>query len=334
MPKLLICQRSAVMKAAVIPAPGTDPAYDDFVDPVEEPGRAIVSLVAAGIHPVVRLLAAGNYYASTGGYPQILGVDAVARTEEGAVVYTGYPRPPFGTFAERISVPEGMRFELPDGADPIAVAAGINPGLASWLPLRARRAETGGLGTVLILGATGMAGRLAAQNAVALGARRVVGAGRNRTALGQLEGYGATTVALTDERDANAHAIAAGLGDDAPDLVLDFVWGPVAEAAFAALARRGWGEDNADIAYVEIGAMAGEQASVPGSLLRSRRFRVTGSSQASTAIADVVAALRSYMEMIAAGHVVVPARAYPLSRIGEAWTAASGSSERAVVVPE
>jgi hypothetical protein len=39
--------------------------------------------------------------------------------------------------------------------------------------------------------------------------------------------------------------------------VLDFVWGPVAEAAFGALGRRGLREDTADIRYVQIGALAG-----------------------------------------------------------------------------
>lgn len=71
----------------------------------------------------------------------IPGVDAVARTSDGELVYTGYPVPPYGTLAERISVPAGMRLVLPPGADPVPVAAGLNPGLSSWLPLTARVRE-------------------------------------------------------------------------------------------------------------------------------------------------------------------------------------------------
>lgn len=48
-----------------------------------------------------------------------------------------------------------------------------------WLPLEARQVGAGTLGTVLILGVTGMSGFLAAQNARLLGAARVVGAGRS-----------------------------------------------------------------------------------------------------------------------------------------------------------
>jgi hypothetical protein len=42
-------------------------------------------------------------------------------------------------------------------------------------------------------------------------------------------------------------ALVTALSGDAPGLVLDFVWGPVAETAFGALSRRGLREDTADI---------------------------------------------------------------------------------------
>lgn len=62
-----------------------------------------MELVAAGIHPVVRSLAAGRHYGSSGIWPQIPGVDAVARTADGELVYTGYVQAPFGTLAERLA---------------------------------------------------------------------------------------------------------------------------------------------------------------------------------------------------------------------------------------
>ncbi len=49
-----------------------------------------------------------------------------------------------------------MRVALPEGADPVQVAGGLNPGLASWMPLVAR-ADDGPLGCVLVVGATGVA---------------------------------------------------------------------------------------------------------------------------------------------------------------------------------
>lgn len=320
------------MKAAVIAEPGNAPAYADFAEPAVGEGFELVELVATGIHPIVRSLARGTHYGSAGSYPMIPGVDAVASTADGTLIYTGYVRAPYGTIAERMAVPAGMRFELPDGADPNAIAAGLNPGLASWMPLRARTDEVGRLGTVLILGATGMAGLLAVQNAFAIGADRVVACGRDSEALSVAAGYGATAVQLTASADENASSIRSALGPDAPALVLDFVWGAVAEAAFSALSRGGLDEDSADIAYVEIGALAGPDAKVPASLLRSRRIRLTGSGAGSGSTAQIMAQLGAYMDLIADGRVEVPVTTYPLSRVAEAWEANTGRS-RAVIIP-
>jgi hypothetical protein len=102
-----------------------------------------------------------------------------------------------------------------------------------------------------------MAGLLAVQNARLLGAGRVIAAGRDQARLARAAAYGATAVPLPGARDAAAAALASALGGTAPGLVLDFVWGAPAEAAFAALARRGLEEDDADISYVQIGALAG-----------------------------------------------------------------------------
>src|SRR5580704_12656910 len=104
------------MKAAVVAAPYATPEFGEFSEPQVDDGYELVELVAAGIHPIVRSLAAGRHYGSTGVWPMIPGVDAVARTSDGELVYTGYPAPPYGTLAERISVPAGMRLVLPPGA--------------------------------------------------------------------------------------------------------------------------------------------------------------------------------------------------------------------------
>src|SRR5262245_38709204 len=51
----------------------------------------------AGIHPTVRSLAAGRHYGSTDAWPLIPGVDAVARTADGVLIYTGFVEAPDGT---------------------------------------------------------------------------------------------------------------------------------------------------------------------------------------------------------------------------------------------
>jgi len=321
------------MKAAVLRGPGGAPEFADFEEPPVPPGRELVNLVAAGIHPVVRSLAAGRHYGSTRMYPLIPGVDAVARTADGGLVYTGFVQSPYGTLAERMAVPATMKLPLPDGAEPARVAGGLNPGLSSWLPLRNRQSETGALGTVLILGATGIAGLLAVQNARLLGADRVIAAGRDQARLARAAAYGAIAVPLPGAPDSAAAALADAIGGTAPGLVLDYLWGAPAEAAFAALARQGLQEDRADIAYVQIGALAGAGAAVPAALLRSRRIRITGSGAGSASVDTIVAELPGYIQMIAEGRVEVPVRVFPLSAVTGAWAASAGAGERVVVVP-
>ena len=312
-------------------APGQAPRFGDFAEPVVTAGRELAELVAAGIHPVTRSLAEGRHYGSTDGYPLIPGVDAVARTADGALRYTGYTEAPYGTLAERMAVPGGMR--LPAGAEPVAVAGGLNPGLSSWMPLLAHRDETGALGTVVILGVTGMAGLLAVQNARILGPAQVIGAGRSRVRLDLAAQAGATAVPLSGDQQADAAALAAALDGEVPGLVLDFVWGPVAEAMFAALGRGGLDEERSDISYIEIGALAGAEASVPAALLRSRRLRISGSGAGSASVGAIMAQIPVYMQMIADGQVTVPTRTFPLSQVTAGWAATADGGPRVVIVP-
>jgi NADPH:quinone reductase-like Zn-dependent oxidoreductase len=321
------------MKAAILRSADSVPVYGDFDPPVPSQGYEIVDLVAAGIHHVTRSVAVGRHYSAGGVFPVIPGLNAVARTADGGLVFTASAPPPYGTFAERIASPDAMRFPLPDGASAEAVAAGVNPGMGSWLPLTARRAEAGKLGTVVILGITGITGYLAAQNARLCGAARVIGVGRSAVGLDRAASVGTETVALTGDRDVDANAFAAALDGDAPSLVLDFVWGPVAETAFRALARQGAGEDSADIKYIQIGALAGVDAAVPSALLRSRKIAISGSGAGSVRAADIKTEIPAYIDLIADGKVDVPYRTFPLSEAGAAWTASAESGPRVVLVP-
>jgi D-arabinose 1-dehydrogenase-like Zn-dependent alcohol dehydrogenase len=321
------------MKAAVVSASDAIPEYCEFPEPKVDDGYELVELVAAGLHPIVRSLAAGRHYGSTQSWPLVPGVDVVARTASGDLIYTGFVRPPYGTFAQRMAVPKKMRVSLPPGADPATIAGGLNPGLASWLPLKARIRDIGSLAGVLVLGVTGMTGYLAVQHARLLGANRIVGVGRNPARLKRAAALGVATVALSGNRDADAAAIVEAFGGTTPSIVLDFLWASVAETAFASLARRGLEEDTADIAYVQIGAIAGPEAAVPAALLRSRRIRISGSGTGSAQIADIMAEVPVYMQLIADRSVDIPTKTVTLSSISQAWTASADGADRIVVVP-
>ncbi len=127
-------------------------------------------------------------------------------------------------------------------------------------------------------------------------------------------------------------ALAGALDGAAPGLVLDFVWGPVAETAFAALGGLGFGQDTA-ITYVQIGALGGAEAAVPSALLRSQKLTISGSGAGSVSAADIKAQIPEYIALIAGGSVQVPYRTFPLSDISAAWTASAESGPRVVVIP-
>lgn len=319
------------MRAAVVKAPDTTPVCADFPDPEPRPGRAPLRLMGAGLHHVVRGMASGRHYGSDRVYPLVPGIDAVARTVDGRLVFTGFARSPWGTMAEWLVTP--FEVELPAGADPLAVAAGINPALSGWMPLVARREEAGELGTVLVLGATGMSGGLAVRAALSLGAKQVVAVGRDREALERLRGSGVVTVPLApDASDAWSTALGAAVAEAQPTLVLDYVWGPVAEAAFAALGRSGPDDHGAAVDYVQIGSLAGAEAVLPAALLRSRRIRVSGSGKGSVSKEEMIAELPGILARFADGTFDAPYTVYPLGRVGEAW--AHQGRTRAVVVPD
>ncbi|MEV0159865.1 hypothetical protein [Nonomuraea fuscirosea] len=317
------------MRAAVVNSAQATPVCADFPAPEPQPGRAPLSLVGAGLHHVVRGMATGRHYRGGKAFPLVPGVDAVARAEDGRLVYTGLARSPWGTMAESMVTP--FEVDLPAGADPLAVAAGMNPASAGWMPLVAHRKEAGELGTVLVLGATGMSGGLAVRAALALGATQVVAAGRDREALDRLGGLGAVTVPLADPAsDAGRTALTTAVAEARPGLVLDFVWGPVAEAAFAALGGiRPY--DGETTSYVQIGSLAGTEAALPADLLRSRRIRITGSGMGSVSKAEMIVEFPEMITRFADGTFDAPYTTYPLSRVGEAW--AHKGRTRAVVVP-
>src|SRR5690606_13241934 len=97
------------MRAAVVESPGAVPVPGELPEPEAVEGGEVVEVLAAGVHPVVRGLVSGRHYGSSGTWPQVPGVDAVARTAAGGLAYVGFATDPGGTFAERVAV----RLSLP-----------------------------------------------------------------------------------------------------------------------------------------------------------------------------------------------------------------------------
>src|ERR1039458_6706797 len=114
---------------------------------------------------------------------------------------------------------------VPEGLEDVTAAAFPNPALSSWLPLT-WRAQLAAGETVLILGATGTAGKLAIRIAKLLGAGRVVAAGRNEQVLRTLPSLGADALIHLEGSDHEVtQAFAREAGDKGYDGLVDYLWG-------------------------------------------------------------------------------------------------------------
>ena len=120
------------MRAAIITEAGQTPVAGTFDEPQVGAGTQLFELVGAGLHQIVRSLAAGRHYGSSGIYPQVPGIDAVVRAADGSLRYTGRIAPPWGTMAERMAAQGG--FPVPDDADPVTRLAGFIGRDPRWRP--------------------------------------------------------------------------------------------------------------------------------------------------------------------------------------------------------
>jgi NADPH:quinone reductase-like Zn-dependent oxidoreductase len=319
------------MNAAVVKSFDEPPRYEEFPDPVaRDEDEVVVDVLAAGLHPRVRSGANGTHYTSEGELPLVPGVDAVGRTPEGGLVYFVAGDGVAGTMAERAVVDRRRSVPLPDGVDAVVIAAAMNPGMSSWVGLR-RRAELVAGESVLVLGATGNAGRMAVQIAKHLGAGEVIAAGRNPEVLATLPWLGADRVVdLGEGGSAGIDALAEAAAE--VDVVIDYLWGKPAEAAIPAIVRRR--EDRArPLRWVQIGAVAGPDVALPSAALRAANLKVMGSGQGSVSISGIVEELPALARAIDAGTLPVGADPVPLAEVESAWTAPVPIGRRLVFVP-
>lgn len=316
------------MKAAVVTGYDAPPRYGEVPEP--ETARAdevVVEVLAAGLHPRVRAQAAGTHYTSTGSLPLVPGIDGVGRTADGQVRYFVLEDTDLGSMAERTVVDLRRSVLLPAGADPAVVAAAMNPAMSSWVALRRRAGLLPGQ-HVVVLGATGNAGRLAVAVARLLGAGRVTAVGRGAA---RLEQVGADDVVALDGDQAEVGA-ALGAAASRADVVLDYLWGPVTAGALRAIvpARA---DDEQPLTWVQIGSVAGPESPIPSAALRATRLQVVGSGQGSVATRDIVAELAELALAVGDGRLAVPVRRVPLSDVEAAWAEPADGGPRTVVVP-
>jgi NADPH:quinone reductase-like Zn-dependent oxidoreductase len=312
------------MQAAVVSAPGHPPQVAEFPDPVAGPDEHLVRVRAAGLHPVVKALASGSHYAGGGGLPHVPGIDGVGTLEDGNRVYFIMPRPPYGALAPLAPVPRAKCAPIPDGLDDLVAAAIVNPGLSAWLALVVR-AQLVARETVLVLGATGVSGKLAVQVARSLGAGRILAAGRNPETLRALPSLGADVACSLED-------LPKALAGEAVDVIVDYLWGAPTESVIAAITRKGVNLAAGRVRLVQVGTSAGPTITLRADVLRSSGLEILGSGAGSVSFARIREELPHILERAAKGELRVDIEAVPLSDIESVWQR-SPSGKRLVVVP-
>jgi NADPH:quinone reductase-like Zn-dependent oxidoreductase len=317
------------MKAAIVVAAGQTPACRDFAEPAARPGESCIAVTAAAISPVTRSRAAGTHYSASRQFPFVVGIDGVGRLDGGQRVYFALPRAPFGGMAERTVVASPQCARIPDEVDDVTAAAIANPGMSSWAAYTERARLKPGE-TVLVNGATGIAGRLAVQIAKYLGATKVIATGRNAEALRSLQALGAdVTIPLAD----NEKALEASFKEqfvEGVDVVVDYLWGKSAELLLIAVAKSH--EGRGAIRFVQVGSASGSEIALPSAVLRAAPIELMGSGIGSLSIGRLINAAGDLLRAVVPGRFQIATKAVPLSKIEDVWD--EDNVARTVLIPD
>ncbi|MEU6409134.1 zinc-binding alcohol dehydrogenase family protein [Microbispora sp. NPDC046933] len=319
------------MKAAVLHEAGGIPRYEDFPDPVAGAGEVIIEVKAVAVENVDKAIAAGTHYASEryiGRFPVIPAFDGIGALPDGRLVGFGNIRLPYGALAEKAVVPQGSYVPIPDGIDPAVVTV-----MASAITAMSMKAAAGFVPgeTVLVQGATGVAGRLAVKVARLLGAGRIVATGRDDNQLREVQAIGADTVintAVSDEALAQAYLDARG---DGYDVVVDYLWGRPSEILLRALVPRSFAFGK-PTRVVQIGESAGAELALAGSSLRTSGVEIYGAAKG----LDPQTMDEVYQQIVTwtrSGELTFDVEKVPLSDIETAWQRTDLKGRRLVVMP-
>jgi NADPH:quinone reductase-like Zn-dependent oxidoreductase len=321
------------MKAAVLHMLGEAPRYEDFPEPTPAKGEVLVQVRATSLTNISKMMASGSHYDSYEELPAICGVEGVGILDDGTRVYGGGPRAPYGMMAERTVLSRRWCIPVPDEVDDVTAAALPNPALSSWLAL-AFRAQLQPGETVLTLGATGSAGKIALQIAKHLGAGRVIAVGRNEQILQTLPDLGAdATISLNRSDQDLMEAFEREERQKHIDVVLDYVWGHPAEVLLGALTGHDVTADVARTRYVSIGEMAGPTIALASATLRSSGIELSGSGGGSLAPQAISETFPKMWALAASGNLRIDVEQVPLADIEKVWKRGDVDGRRLVFVP-
>jgi NADPH:quinone reductase-like Zn-dependent oxidoreductase len=322
------------VRAAVLSTPSGTPVWSSHPDPVRAAGRSVVRVTAAPVVPLDLLCASGTSYFGVPAVPYVPGVQGVGVVTDSGPFAAGTRvwfatsagmAPGDGSLGEYCAVPDPDLVPVTsDVSDPVVASLGLSA-VAAWMALTWRARLQAGE-RVVVLGAGGAVGQ------VALGAARVLGAGRvvavcrpGRSAERARRAGADEVVELTEDVDVLTTRMAGACGGNA-DVVVDPVFGAAAVAASRVLAPGG--------RLVNLGGASGDTAEFSSAVLRGRSADVLGYTNNALTPAQRADAVQAVLGHAAAGRLAVEHEVLPMSRVAEAWARSAAGGTRHVLVPD
>jgi NADPH:quinone reductase-like Zn-dependent oxidoreductase len=315
--------------ALALHSPGEPPKLVEWDVPSPGPGEVLVDVIAAPVTPLDLLCASGTSYFGVPATPYVPGVQGVGAYGDLLVWFptTAGMRPGHGSMASTVAVSKADLVPLPDGVDPVLLAALGLSAVAAHMALT-WRGELAEGEQVIVLGAGGVVGQAAVQLARAAGARRVVAGARSADGQARASEAGADAVVALDTSDVDELAARFAAAVDGPvDLLLDPLFGVPAVAAARSLRSGG--------RWVNLGGAAGEAAPVTSSLLRGKSLRLLGYTNNELTPAQRAEAIAMIAARVAEGALTVAHETVTPPNVPAAWAGqvAGTVSARTVVVP-
>ena len=267
-----------------------------------------VQMLAVALSPVDVAVAQGRFAGGHPPLPYLIGHEGVAQRRGGNFYITGggLGITVDGLAAEWRVVPADRRIPIPAETPPAVVAALGTAGVAGWA----------------IRGASGSAGRVALQAARDAGAARVIAVGRDSSRL-QAVAHLCDHIVLDDEDCADGISEAAG---GSIDVLVDFLWGPTASRALAAVRPDG--------RVVVAGGAAGPLGDIAAPVLLAKRLNILGYSNFGLSATLFEGTLRALVDRYVAGLLDYPVVEVPVGQVARAWEGTESSTGKYVIIFE
>lgn len=320
------------MKAAVLHQLDTIPRYEDVPEPKPTAQQEeVLKMEAAPLKNLDKLFTSSSFYAAHNDFPTVVGSDGVGITEDGKRVYAMGVT---GMFAEKALIQKDNFVVLPDQLSAELGAALPNAVMGAVLPLMLRGKIRRG-DVVVINGGTGFTGQLAVQAALRYGASQVIVTGRNKPRLAYLGQLGASELIFLERNKVGqlTEKIREILAQTPIDLVLDYLWGPPAEALIRGLVQG----ETYSTRFVNVGNMAGLNIELSAGAIRNSAIEILGAGLGSYTTAEFKLLMDKFIpetfDLVAQGKIKMDVQVAPLKDIESAWTQKVESGKRLVIRP-